>query len=144
MSLYLSIKALHLISMVCWFAGLFYIFRLFVYHRMKAESAEACALLEVMERKLLNYITVPASIATLIFGLWLLALNPALLHGAWIWVKLCFVFVLFGYQDFSRVTRKRFAKRDFFLSEKACRMTNELPTLVLIAVVFLAVLKPWG
>ncbi len=143
MNSYLILKSLHLISMVAWFAGLFYIFRLFVYHRMKKDSREACELLEVMERKLLSYIILPASIATAFFGTWLLALNPALLKGTWIWIKLGLVAGLLGYQVLSGVTRKRFLKKDFYLSEKACRMINELPTLILIAVVFLAVLKPW-
>ena len=144
MSLYLSLKALHLISMVAWFAGLFYIFRLFVYHRIKHESAETRALLSLMEGRLLKAIVLPASAATALFGACLLNQNPALLSRAWIWAKLCLVLVLFSYQTLAWITWRRFSAGNFFLSERACRVINELPTLLLIGIVFLAVLKPWG
>lgn len=143
MSLYLSLKSLHLISMVAWFAGLFYIFRLFVYHRIHHKSVEACSLLGLMERRLLSFIVLPASLATPIFGLAMLFLNPSLTQSGWLWVKLSLVLVLYAYQALAHLTNKRFAKNNFFLTEKACRILNELPTFVLIAVVFLAVLKPW-
>ena len=144
MTLYLSVKALHLISVVAWFAGLFYIFRLFVYHRIGERSAEACDLLGTMERKLLFYIVVPASLATTCFGVWLLSLNPALLERPWIWAKFVLVIALMGYQYLAWHTWRKFSLGEFYLSEKSCRLINEIPTLLLIGIVFLAVLKPWG
>lgn len=144
MTLYLSVKALHLISVVAWFAGLFYIFRLFVYHRIRANSAEVRDLFSTMERKLLSYIVLPASIATTCFGIWLLSLNPALLERAWIWAKLVLIAALFGYQYLAWHTWRKFARGEFYLSERSCRLINEIPTLLLIGIVFLAVLKPWG
>lgn len=143
MSHYLILKALHLISMVAWFAALFYIFRLFVYHRMKHAESEICALLDAMEGRLLRYITLPASLATLVFGFSLLYLNPALWERPWLWAKLGLVALLYGYQALAWRTWKRFSRGDFFLSERACRFWNELPTLVLIGAIFLAILKPW-
>lgn len=141
---YLVLKALHLISMVAWFAGLFYIFRLFVYHRIKHESPEARSLLSLMEGRLLKAIVLPASIATVGFGAWLLFENPALLFRAWIWAKLALVLLLLGYQALAWITWRRFAAGKFFFSERACRVINELPTVLLIGIVLLAVLKPWG
>lgn len=144
MNPYFMLKALHLVSMVAWFAGLFYIFRLFVYHRIKYESAEVCALLSLMEGRLLKAIVLPASIATTGFGAWLLIYNPQLIDRTWIRAKLCLVLLLFAYQGLTWVTWRRFSSGSFFLSERACRLINELPTILLIGIVFLAVLKPWG
>jgi putative membrane protein len=139
---YLVIKALHLIAMVAWFAGLFYVFRLFVYHRARSTDGPVANLLSLMEGKLLRIIIWPASLATLSFGLWLLFLNQALLHQDWLRIKLLFVGVLFGYQFFAQFTWGKFRRGEFFLTERQCRMVNEFPTLILFAVIFLAVLKP--
>lgn len=142
MASYSLIKALHLISMVAWFAGLFYVFRLFVYHRANSENAAVAGLFSTMERKLLYMIIWPASLATLGFGAGLIAMNPALLSRGWLHAKLAFVAALYGYQAFSHITWRRFRRGDFFLSERQCRIVNELPTLILFAAVLLAVLKP--
>lgn len=139
---YLVVKALHLTAMVAWFAGLFYIFRLFVYHRAKSNEVSVCGLLSSMEGKLLRIIIWPASLATLSFGLWLLYLNQALLRQGWLHAKLLFVAALFGYQFFAHFTWVRFRRGDFFLTERQCRMVNEFPSIILFAVIFLAVLKP--
>jgi putative membrane protein len=139
---YFVIKSLHLISLVAWFAGIFYIFRLFVYHRAHSEKKETAAVFSVMEGKLLKVILWPASLATAAFGAGLLYLNPALLQRGWLHAKLALVFLLFAYQIFSHLTWRRFRAGDYFLTERRCRAINEIPTLVLFAVVFLAVLKP--
>lgn len=139
--MYLTIKALHIIAVVAWFAGLFYIFRLFVYHRANSGSNEIRVLLSVMERKLLYYITLPASIAVALFGLTLLVLNPSVLSQSWLWFKLGLVAILFGYQAFSFQTYRRFKNKDFFLSERQCRLLNEVPTIPLILIVLFAVRK---
>ncbi len=140
--MYLEIKALHLISMVTWFAGLFYIFRLFVYHRENCGNPEICALFSVMERRLLSLIILPASLATACFGFTLAYLNPQVLSASWLWAKLGLVILLFCYQALAYRTYQSFGRAQFFLSARACRIINEAPTIVLIGVVFLAVLKP--
>jgi putative membrane protein len=127
---------------VAWFAGLFYIFRLFVYHRQNSGKGEVAALFSLMEGRLLKAIILPASLSTLGFGLALLHVNSALLREPWIWIKLFLVLLLFGYQGLSHWVHRRFRAGDFVLTEKHCRIINEFPTLILIAVVFLAVLKP--
>ena len=141
---YLWLKAFHLISMVAWFAGLFYIFRLFVYH-VKYRDQENMRLAYVqMERKLLYIIMHPAMLLTVLLGILLIALNPAVLRAPWFHVKLLAVLGLIGYQIFAGITAKRFARGDFFLSEKACRLINEVPTLLLILIVIMVVVKPWA
>jgi TIGR00701 family protein len=144
MNLYLWLKAFHLIFMVAWFAGLFYIFRLFVYHvkfRGEENIRRAYAL---MERKLLYFIMLPSMLLTLLLGALLISQNPYVLSASWFHAKLFAVLLLIGYQVFAGITQARFARGDFFLSEKACRIINEIPTLLLIAIVLLVVLKPWA
>ena len=139
---YLWLKAFHLIFMVAWFAGLFYIFRLFVYHAKFKDEAKMAANYSLMERKLLYIIMHPAMALTILFGFLLIAQNPAVLSAAWFHAKLLLVLFLVIYQVFAGITHKRFARGDFFLSEKACRIINEVPTLILIGVVILVVVKP--
>lgn len=139
--MYLYVKAFHIIFMVAWFAGLFYIFRLFVYHRAQCDKEDICKLLSIMEMRLLNVITLPASIIVTLLGLLMIHLNPALISQPWLWLKFVFVGALLGYQYFSFMTYKKFKNKDFFISEKACRMINEIPTLFLIGIVLLAIRK---
>ncbi|HAQ88508.1 MAG TPA: TIGR00701 family protein, partial [Pseudomonas sp.] len=94
--LYLWLKALHIVAIVCWFAGLFYLPRLFVYHAM-SEDAISRDRFQVMERKLYRGIMIPSMIATLAFGIGMIALNPALFSGGWLHAKLALVVLLIGY-----------------------------------------------
>lgn len=142
MTTYLWLKALHLIFMVAWFAGLFYIFRLFVYHVKFKDKKEMCEAYTLMERKLLYIIMHPAMALTILFGILLITQNPSLLRAPWFHTKLLLVLLLVVYQVFAGITHKRFVRGDFFLSEKACRLINEVPTILLIGIVILAVVKP--
>lgn len=142
MQFYLWLKALHIISVVAWFAGLFYIFRLFVYHVKHRDNPEMARAYGEMERKLLYMIMHPAMLMTILFGLLLISQNPAVLRAPWFHLKLGLVLLLIAYQIFAGITQKRFARGDFFLSERACRIINEVPTVVLIAIVILTVVKP--
>lgn len=136
------LKALHIISVVCWFAGLFYIFRLFVYHRQKSEDGSVAALLHVMERRLLKAIILPASITTLLSGLSLISQHPYVLFQPWFWGKMFLILLLLCYQALAWRTCSRFRDGRFDLSERACRIINEVPTIVLIGAVLLVVLRP--
>lgn len=142
MTLYLWLKAFHLIFMVAWFAGLFYIFRLFVYHAKYQEEAKLAQAYTVMERKLLYIIMHPAMLLTLIFGGLLITLDPGILKAPWFHGKLAMVLGLIGYQILAGITHQRFARGDFYLNEKQCRLINEIPTLCLIGIILLVVLKP--
>lgn len=142
MNLYLLIKAFHLIFMVAWFAGLFYIFRLFVYHVKFQFEPKLNEVYPIMEKKLLFIIMHPAMVLTMVLGGILLYLNPALLEQRWIHLKLGLVILLIAYQTFAVVTYRKFKAGNFFLSERACRLINEVPTFLLVAIVLLAILKP--
>ncbi len=136
-------KALHLIGMVAWFAGLFYMFRLFVYHSENKHNKDITDLLKIMEYRLYYYITIPASVFTLVFGILTLIENQALIYAKWFYLKAILLVLLYAYSHMIGKVRKRFFNDDVFLSSKACRIWNEVPTLFLIGIVILAVLKPF-
>ncbi len=142
--MHLWLKALHLIAMVAWFAGLFYIFRLFVYQAENREHPQAVRVLKHASERLWKLIMTPAIIATWSFGLLMLANAPGFLTLPWVLIKLALLAGLTGYHLWVGHVRKRFAADDLFLSGRQCRMLNEVPTFFLIAIVLLAVLKPTG
>jgi putative membrane protein len=143
---YDSLKALHIIFMVTWFAGLFYIVRLFVYHRESADMESPARELfhdqyKIMERRLMNAITLPSAVLTLLFGTWMLILNPSLLHQGYFHVKLTFLVLLYAYQVYLVIIQRRFQNTAMVLNSTKLRIWNEVPTVILIAVVFLIILK---
>lgn len=141
--LYFWIKALHIVSIVCWFAGLFYLPRLFVYHAASEDriSRERFC---IMERKLYRGIMLPSMIATLVFGLWMLHLNPGLLKaGFWLHVKLTLVVLLIGYHHVCGALLRRFAQDANRHGHVFYRWFNEVPVLFLLGIVILAVVKPF-
>lgn len=140
--LLLTLKALHIIAFVAWFAGMFYIWRLFVY-QAESESPETIATLQVMARKLHRIILTPASIATLVFGIGLFAMRwQAYATSLWIWSKLALIGGLFFLQYLAGRYRQRLEAGERFTSRQF-RVLNEVPTLLLIAIVLLAVFKPF-
>lgn len=140
--MYLWIQALHLISVVTWFAALFYLPRLFVYHAMSEDQVSRDRF-KIMERKLYRGIMTPSMVAVLVFGFWLLYLNPALFKGAWMHAKLTLVVLLIGYHHMCLAYMKKFANDANTKSHVFYRWFNEAPILILIAVVCLAVVKPF-
>lgn len=140
--LYLWLKALHIVAIVCWFAGLFYLPRLFVYHAM-SEDAISRDRFQVMERKLYRGIMIPSMIATLAFGVGMIALNPALFSGGWLHAKLALVVLLIGYHHMCGAQLKRFARNENTRSHVFYRWFNEFPVLLLLAIVILVVIKPF-
>lgn len=140
--MYLWIKALHLISVVTWFAALFYLPRLFVYHAM-AEDEISRERFKVMERKLYRGIMTPSMIAVLVFGGWMLMERPALMKMGWMQAKLALVLLLIGYHHACLVYLKKFARDANTRSHVFYRWFNEAPVLILIAVICLAVVKPF-
>lgn len=143
---YQVIKSLHIIFMVSWFAGLFYIVRLYIYHT-EAQSKDELernilsSQFEIMEKKLWWIITTPAMVLTLLFGVWMLYLNPVLLKLGWMHIKLSFVLLLLIYHFICQKILFDFKKLKFNWSSNGLRIWNEVATLVLVAVVFLVVLK---
>lgn len=142
--MYLWMKSLHIISMVCWFAGLFYMFRLFVYHTENKDDTSRVELLKIMSRRLYVYITTPGMHATWFFGAATLYNAQHLLKSPWFHIKLFFLLLLSAYHWFVGKTYRRYAKDDVYLSSKQCRMLNEAPTVLLIVIVILAFFKPFS
>lgn len=133
----------HLISIVAWFAGLFYLPRLFVYHT-QATTDETRKIFCTMERKLYKIIMVPAFLSTLLSGLILIYLNTLgwLKIAIWMHIKLTLLVTLIIYHHYLGYCMKRFQKDQNPCSETYFRILNEFPTLILFAVVFLAKFKP--
>ena len=140
---YLTIKALHIISFVSWMAGMFYLPRLYVYHTKTAVGSDGSEMFKVMERILLKFIMNPAMIATFIFGLIMIYANPDLMSYGWMHAKITLVLIMAGLHVYLGYTRKKFDKDNSAKSEKFYRYLNEGPTVVFIAIVFLAILKPF-
>ena len=150
--MYFYVKALHIIFVVTWFSGLFYIVRLFVYNaeahtKIEPERTVLMKQFGVMQKRLLYGITWPSAILTLIFGTWM-----GILYGSlppWLLIKLFFVLCLFIYHLSLHKIFKQQQREDFRWSSQRLRMWNELATLFLIAIVMLAVVKEllsvvWG
>lgn len=146
---YLYIKALHVIFVVCWFAGLFYIVRLFIYTKEAYEKEEPAksiltAQLTLMQKKLWYIITWPSFIGTFIFGTWMLVLNPAILTFPWMWLKLIFVGLLALYHLQCHAYFKQQKAGVFKTSSFKLRLFNELATVFLVAIVFLIIVRSTG
>ncbi|MBJ7555711.1 protoporphyrinogen oxidase HemJ [Marinomonas spartinae] len=139
----LWVKAFHIISLVCWFAALFYLPRLFVYHA-NSTDAESIARFKIMERKLYRGIMTPSAIATIVFGVWLVSYNPSYyMHAGWFHAKLALVLILLGYHHACGRLLKKFAEDRNTRSHVFYRWFNELPVILLIAIVILVVVKPF-
>ena len=140
----LWLKALHLIAMVTWFAALFYLPRLFVYHT-QVNDEEGYARFVIMERKLLNAIATPGAFVTIVLGLLLLfSYGMDYFRAAhWLHAKLLFVIILLGFHGYCWKLQKAFANKQNKHSEKFFRIINEIPVLPLVAIIVLAVVKPF-
>ncbi len=140
---YLWFKAFHLIAVVCWFAALFYLPRLFVYHAM-SEDQTSLARFKVMERKLYRGIGTPSMILSVVLGLALLHVQgAALMQSGWLHAKLVCVAMLLIYHFYCGHLVKVFARDDNSRSHVFYRWFNEFPVLLLLAIVILAVVKPF-
>lgn len=140
---YLWLKAVHIIGVVCWFAGLFYLPRLFVYHSAAADSAGR-ERFKVMEGKLYRVIMRPSMVISLLFGIWMLVLGwSAFAASGWLWLKLLGVVLLLGYHHYCARLVRMLARDENPHSERFYRIFNEAPALLLILIVILVVVKPF-
>jgi putative membrane protein len=143
---YLWFKTLHIVGVVVWFAGLFYMVRLFIYHR-EAEDLEPAlrapfqAQYALMEKRLANIITTPGMVVAVSMAIGLLVSNPAWLHQGWMHAKLAFVAALLAYHVFCYRLMGQLQDGRCGWSPKQLRALNELPTLLLVIVVMLVVFK---
>lgn len=139
---YLFIKALHVISVISWMAGLLYLPRLFVYHAGREVGSESSEMLKVMEYKLLRYIMNPAMILTLLFGILLMSI-PGIATQGWLHIKMALLLLLFGFHGACSKWRKDFAADRNHKTVTFFRYANEFPTLIMVIIVLLAVTKPF-
>jgi putative membrane protein len=140
---YLLIKALHIISFISWMAGMLYIPRLFVYHVAAEKGGELDETLKIMEHRLLRYIINPAMIATLFFGIILVYILGMDNLGGWFHLKSLLLFIMFIVHGLIAIYRKDFSKGENKHSAKFFRILNEVPTILMILIVILAVIKPF-
>ena len=139
---YEYIKAIHVLAVISWMVGLLYLPRLFVYHAQTQMGTAQAETFRVMERRLLKAIMTPAMIASFVFGIWMLVLNPELLSEVWFHIKATAVLVMAGiHGKFSKM--QRLLENDTPpLSDKAYRIWNEVPTVLMIVIIVMAVAKP--
>lgn len=145
--MYLWIKAFHIIAVIAWMAGMLYLPRLFVYHCAAEKGSVQSETFKVMERRLLRGIINPAMVATWLLGLWLAWNGPDSRYGwfasGWLGAKLVLVVGLTVLHGFLARWRKDFAADNNRHSQKFYRIINEIPTVLMIAIVILAVVKPF-
>ena len=139
---YTLIKALHLISVIAWMAGLLYLPRLYVYHAENSGEPILNTTFKTMERRLMLYIMNPAMIASFVFGIWMIALVPEILEDGWMQAKVFLLVAMTGYHGVLARWRRFFAKDENNLTPKFYRLINEVPTALMILIVILAVVKP--
>ena len=143
MNSYLLFKSLHLIAVVSWMAGLLYLPRIFVYHVENKEKKEVTDIFYVMEKRLFFYIMRPAMILTWIFGLILIYLNGIeIFSQLWIQIKIVLVVLLSVYNDYLGKCIKLLKLGENKQSSKFYRIINEIPTVLLIIIVFIIIFKP--
>ncbi|WLT08527.1 protoporphyrinogen oxidase HemJ [Bartonella apihabitans] len=138
----LWIKSFHVISIICWMAGMFYLPRLFVYHCQAELGSKQSETFKVMERRLLRAIINPAMIASWVTGLWL-AWEVYALQGGWLHLKLLVVVILSGYHGLLSRGVRHFAEDRNNFSEKTWRILNEVPTVLMIIAVIDVIVKPF-
>jgi len=140
--LYAWIKALHVIAVISWMAGMFYLPRLFVYHCDAEPGSKQSETFKVMEQKLLRIIINPAMLATWIFGLWL-AWKGFGFSGGWLHAKIALVLLLSGAHGYFSASVRRFANDQNIMPAKHWRMVNEIPTVLMMLIVILVIVKPF-
>ena len=143
--MYLWLKALHIIAVISWMAGMLYLPRLFVYHCEAEPGSKQSETFKVMERRLLKAIINPAMIATWLLGLWLIWLmgKDAFLQAGWLQAKLALVIAMSGLHGFLARWVKDFAADRNRHTGKFYRIVNEIPTVLMIFIVLLATVKPF-
>ncbi len=139
-------KAFHIIGIVVWFAGLFYLVRLFIYHVEANQEPEPARTIlknqyQIMEKRLYNIITTPGMLLTVAMAIGLLTTEPEILKQTWLHVKLGFVTLLLGYHHYCKRLMKQLAKDECRWNSQQLRALNEAPSLMLVVIVLLAIFK---
>lgn len=144
MNWYLFCKWLHLVAVISWMAGIFYLYRLLIYLRERGDNPEIHGLLGLMGRRLYRIITRPAMIVSFLAGIGMLTLNPDLLKAGWVHVKLTLVLVMAGATQYAGALVGRFEQKSRNVpTSKRLRLLNELPTILMMIIVWMAVFRPF-
>ena len=141
--MYEWIKALHVISVIAWMAGMLYLPRLYVYHADSAQGSELSETLKIMERRLLRAIINPAMVAAFGFGGWMIYLEQSLLEQPWMWVKLGAVLVMGALHGAFSRWRRDFASDQNRHPARFYRFMNEAPTLLMVIIVVMVIVRPF-
>jgi len=136
------IKALHVIAVIAWMAGMLYLPRLYVYHADAKPGSELSDTLKIMERRLLRGIINPSMIAAWLFGIWMLIRNPALLHEPFMHVKLAMVVAMQIVHALLARYRRHFATDQNIHSARYYRILNEVPALLIVIIVIMIIVRP--
>ena len=143
MNSYLLFKSLHLIAVISWMVGLLYLPRIFVYHVENLEKKEATEIFKIMERRLYFYIMRPAMIATWLFGVILIYINGLdIFSQLWMHIKLTLVIFLTIYHEYLGICLKSLKLKTNTKTSKFFRIINEVPTIILILIIFIVIFKP--
>ena len=143
MNYYLLFKSLHLITVISWMAGLLYLPRIFVYHAENNTEKKASEIFKIMERRLMFYIMTPAMILSWFFGIFLILINEiSITLNLWVQTKLFLVVLLTIYHLFLGYYLRKFALDQNKKSAKFFRIINEIPTILLILIIFIIIYKP--
>lgn len=137
------VKALHVIAVIAWMAGMLYLPRLFVYHARAEKGSIQSETFKIMERRLYRGITTPAMIATWVFGLWMVFAGMVDWSSGWPYLKAAMVLGLSGFHGFLGRNLRNFASDSNTRSEKFFRAINEIPTLLMIVIVIAVIVKPF-
>lgn len=142
--MYIWLKVIHIIFMVSWMAVLFYLPRLFVYHAENKDNLDFIKVIKIMEKKLFYFIGIPAFVLTIGSGLGMIFLNPFLLtSGGWLHAKIVLVIILTIFFFHNEYVRRKFERNECNKSGKFFRMYNEIPTVILILIVILVIVRPF-
>ena len=139
---YLWIKALHVVAIISWMAGLLYLPRLFIYHSDALPGSPQSETFKIMETRLLKVIMTPAMAVAWVLGLWL-AWQGGHFGAPWFWAKFALVFALSGFHGYLAGAAKKFATGANDKPQSHWRIVNEVPTLLMIAIVILVIVKPF-
>ena len=143
MNYYLLFKSLHLIAVISWMAGLLYLPRIFVYHVENSEKKEATEIFEIMERRLYFYIMRPAMILSWLFGIILIYISGIdIISQLWVHIKLGLVLLLTIYHEYLGICLKSLKSNTNMKTSKFFRIINEVPTIILILIIFIEIYKP--
>ena len=139
-------KSFHIVGFTVWFAGLFYLVRLFIYHVEANEQPEPASSIlkqqyQIMEKRLYGIITTPGMLLTLAMAVGIISTEPDIIHEQWLHIKVSLVFLLIGYHYYCSILMKKLAVDECKWSSQQLRGLNELPTLFLVAIVLLAIFK---